>query len=276
MATGGSLPKSEVGARVLKPLLDAHVVKLEKSGSSYVVRGIPDALPGFVESYWGIKDLSRFSALTIESRDRETLAVIASDSKALPNSPFDGIFFRSFGTCYIDDQPLGVCPEGTMRFLSVQQIPLLRVTSKTLVGVENVRCLLRFERVARWFPALMGLDLTVVLRWRWGATWRDWLRTWTGQFLYLPDYDPAGISIFVSEVQPLCAAARLMCPPDIDWLMQFGNRERFIKQEAMLNVIQAHGKDEVAQIISLLRKHRTSFEQETLIQMESRADTTLR
>jgi hypothetical protein len=268
LATGGSLPRSEVGAKLLKPLQDAHVVKLEKSGASYVVRGVPDALSRFVEHHWGVKDLSRFATLTPEKRDRETLALIAADSKALPNSPFDGIFLRSFGSCYIDDQPLGVCPQGTMRFIGIQQVPSLRIHSKALIGIENVRCLLRFEKVAGWFPNLKELDFTLVLRWRWGAPWRRWLRKWPGQFLYLPDYDPSGISIFISEILPFFSSARLLCPPELDSLMRFGDRDRFVKQEALLRLIDARNQADITHVVSLIRKHRKSFEQETLIQIE--------
>ena len=268
LATGGSLPRSDVGSKLLKPLQDAHAVKVEKSGSSYVVRGIPDALPRFVEHYWGVKDLARFATLTPDLRDRETLALIASDSKALPNSPLDGIFLRSFGSSYIGDQPLGMCPEGTMRFIAVRQVASLQVRSKALIGVENVRCLLRFEKLVKWFPNLSELDFTLVLRWRWGAAWRQWLRKWTGQFLYLPDYDPAGISIFVSEVLPFFPAARLLYPPDLDSLMQSGDRDRFLKQEALLSLLDTRNHADIAHVVSLIRKHRKSFEQETLIQME--------
>ena len=105
LADGGSLPRSRV-AKVLPPLLEnAGAVRMEKSGSGYLVRGLPGKIESFAEHHWGIRDLRRFALASPEKRSRESLAEIAGDSKALPNHPLAGIVIRSFGHCTLDGQP---------------------------------------------------------------------------------------------------------------------------------------------------------------------------
>jgi hypothetical protein len=73
LALGKSLPKSQIPRLLLKQLQDGQVVKLEQSGSSYVVRGIPGKLERFAEHQWGIRDLERFSDASPERRSRTML-----------------------------------------------------------------------------------------------------------------------------------------------------------------------------------------------------------
>ena len=202
LATGGSLPKSQLSKAVLVPLQEAHVVRLEQSGSSYVVRGIPGKLARFVEYHWGIRDLTLFAAATPENRDRAMLADIASDTKVLPTSPFGGIFLRSFGGCSLGNQSLGTTPQGSALFITLCEIPHLRIKTKYLIGIEGVEGLWNFENAQKYFRELDGLDYTLVLRWHWGAAWREWLNRWEGEMMYFPDYDPAGLRIFATEVLP--------------------------------------------------------------------------
>jgi hypothetical protein len=58
---GESLPKSQMPKALLTPLQQASVVRLEKSGSSYVVRGLPGKLASFVAQHWGVRDLARYA-----------------------------------------------------------------------------------------------------------------------------------------------------------------------------------------------------------------------
>src|SRR5262245_330958 len=110
---GESLPRSSIPKEVLHPLQDAGVVHLEKSGSSYVVRGVPGKLADFVVQHWGIRDLIRYSQASPDNRSRASLSEIAGDSKALPNRPFDGIFLRSFNNCFVGNDPMHKTPAGT-------------------------------------------------------------------------------------------------------------------------------------------------------------------
>jgi hypothetical protein len=133
-------------------LQKADVVRLEPSGSSYLVRGIPGKLKEFVEHHWGIRDLKRFAQATPDNRSRESLAEIAGDSKALRNAPLAGIFIRSFGNCFLQGQPLAMTPSGTAIFVSPSQLRGLEVSASTLIAVENPACLLNFEKTSRHFP----------------------------------------------------------------------------------------------------------------------------
>jgi hypothetical protein len=264
LAVGESLPKSQLSKTVLAPLQEAHAVRLEQSGSSYVVRGIPAKLARFVEHHWGIRDLTLFAGATPENRNRAMLTDVAGDSKALPTRPFDGIFVRSFGGCYLRDQPLGTTPPGSAVLVTLSELPYLRVETKYLIGIENVECLWKFEEACKHFPLLDGSEFTLVLRWHWGASWKQWLTAWKGQFLYFPDYDPSGLSVFATEVLPSRPDAQLLIPQDFDAILDGrGKRPLYVKQERLLPTTCEHA--EVAQLCLLLRRARKALEQEDLL-----------
>jgi hypothetical protein len=192
------------------------------------------------------------------------LTDLAGDSKALPTSPFDGIFIRSFGGCYLRDQPLGTTPPGSAVLVTLSELPYLRVETKYLIGIENVECLWKFERARKHFPLLDGAEFTLLLRWHWGASWKQWLTAWKGQFLYFPDYDPSGLCVFATAVLPNRPDARLLIPRDFDAILgSRGNRLLYLKQEKFLPAACQHA--DVAQVCLALRKTRKALEQEDLL-----------
>lgn len=261
---GESLPKGEISKAILLPLQEAHVVRLERSGSSYVVRGIPGKLARFAEHHWGIRDLAKFAAATPDHRSRATLADIAGNSKALPTSPLRGIFIRSPGGCYLRDQPLAITPLGSAVLVSLSALPHLRIETNYLIGIENVECLWHFESARKHFPLLQGVECALVLRWQWGDAWRQWLKEWQGQFFHFPDYDPSGLRVFVTEVLPHRPDARLLVPEHFETILdKRGKRDLYLKQEKDLPLLIEH--TEVAQLCRTLRKGRKAFEQEELL-----------
>ena len=149
-------------------------------------------------------------------------------------------FIRSFGSCFVGDEPLAVTPPGCATLISLNELQRLRVETQYLVGIENVRCLWNFERARKYFPQLEGLHVTLALRWCWSAAWRQWLAGWSGHLLYFPDYDPAGLRIFAKEVLPYRADARLLIPADFEALLnKRGDRKLYVLQErrVSLNII---------------------------------------
>ncbi len=263
---GESLPKSELSASLLVLLQKADVILLEKSGSSYVVRGIPGKLASFVEHHWGIRDLRRYAQATPESRSREMLTDVAGDSKALPHQPLDGIFIRSFDNCFLADKPLGFNPPGTALLVTLRELAHLRIEAEHLIAVENAECFWHFEKAQRHFPDLRNLEYALVLRWHWGGPWRVWLESQRGQLLYFPDYDPAGLRIFATEVLPFCQTARLLVPQSFETILETrGKRDLYLKQEKCFPATNAHA--EVARLARILRAARKAFEQEELLSL---------
>lgn len=261
---GESLPRSSLPKGVLQPLQGAGVVQLEKSGSSYVVRGVPGKLVDFVAQHWGIRDLIRYSQASPDNRSRASLSEIAGDSKALPNRPFDGIFIRSFQNCFVGNESLHKTPAGTAALVTLAELPNLRVEAPSLVAVENAECLWHFERMTRFFPDLAKMQYALVLRWHWGEPWRNWLSAWRGQLLYIPDYDPAGLRIFYSEVRPQRPDVRLLVPDGLETLIrERGDRKLFLKQERFLNSLD--DDPQVSPVVQLLRSSRKALEQEALL-----------
>ncbi len=266
LEAGESLPRSQLPKSLLQPLQQGGVVLLEKSGSSYVVRGLPGKLAGFVAQHWGIRDLARYAQAAPDNRSRGVLADIAGDSKALPNRPFDGIFIRSFDNCFLADKPLNISPPGSAVLITLGNLPKLRVEASYLIAVENAECLWNFERVQKYFPDLAGLEYALVLRWHWGNAWRQWLDGWRGQLLYFPDYDPAGLRIFATEVLPHEPMARLLAPQDFEAILeQRGKRDLYVSQEKFLNSVESSQHEELTRLCRALRKTRKAFEQESLL-----------
>jgi hypothetical protein len=263
---GESLPRSQLPKSVLLPLQEAGVVSFEKSASSYVVRGIPGKLAAFVEHHWGVRDLARYASTAPEDRTRELMAEIASDSKALPNQPFDGIFIRSFGNCYLGDDSLGQTPPGSAMLITVGELPRLSIKSEALVAVENARCLFAFEKALPHFPVLQSVNCALVLRWHWGGPWRRWLEQWKGNMLYFPDYDPAGLGIFASEVLPFRAQAELLIPQNFEGLLEkFGRRDLFLEQEQLLPA--GHPNEQLQRLSAAVNRARKGLEQEQLLSL---------
>lgn len=261
---GESLPKSQLTSTVLETLRAGDAVVYEKSGAGTCIRGIPGAVAKIAEYHWGIRDLQKYSLITTENRDRAELSQIAGDSKALPTHPLRGIIFRCLGDCFLGEEPLGRNPEGSSTLITLKRLSALRITTSTIVAVENVESLHRFEHILPSFPQLQNLRYTLALRWNWGSAWRDWLAGWNGRLLYLPDYDPAGLRIFVSEVLPFSDSAELLIPQDFEALLgRDGRRELFLKQEHLLPA--AHPNEQVQRLVAALRKSRKGLEQEQLL-----------
>ena len=262
---GEALPRSELPKGILSALQSGGVVQLEKSGPSYLVRGIPGKLAQFAAFHWGIRDLDRYAQATPGTRSRSLMTAVAGDSKALPNGPLDGIFLRSFNNCFLDE-PLGVSPHGSATLIALSKLPKLRVIATTLVAVENAECLWNFEKLLKFFPALVGMQYALVLRWHWGDSWRQWLKDWCGQLWYLPDYDPAGLRIFVSQVMPMDPRSQILIPDDFERLLvERGDRELFLKQERFLQYVESAGHAPLLGLCSVLRKTRKALEQESLL-----------
>jgi hypothetical protein len=192
------------------------------------------------------------------------LASIAGDSKALSTSPLDGVLIRSFGGCYLRDQPLGATPSGSALFITLSELQHLRIETSCLISVENVECLFKFETSLKHFPDLDGVDYALVLRWHWGAVWHRWFKQWKGQFFHFPDYDPSGLNIFVTEVLRHRKDANLLIPEDFDAILQHhGNRDLYLKQEKTLPLECDHAQ--VVRLCGTLRRVRRTLEQEVLL-----------
>ncbi len=271
LATGRSLPRSRISRPLLPILEKAGVIRNEKSGSSYLVRGIPGKIETFAEHTWGIRDLRKFAQAIPGQRSRESLAQVAGDSKALPNQPLTGLLIRSFGNCMLASQSLAHTPFGSAIFISLSELPRLRVVADTLIAVENSACLLRFENALPFFTNLDISKVALVLRWNWRVAWRDWLSRWRGQMSYFPDYDRAGLRIFASEVLRYRPEARLLIPSNFAVLIRKqGSRKLFLRQEH-LSLINAQHPD-IAMVQAEIDSSRKALEQESLLNSAATRD----
>ncbi len=264
LARGKSLAKSRIPKAILERLQDGGVVRLERSGSSYIVRGIQGKLPAFVEHEWGIRDLNRYAESGPENRSRASLAEIAGDSKALPNHPMEGLYLRYFREFPFKGQILSPTPLGCATFVSIHELSHLEVKNRLLIGIENPACLLNFEKAVHYFPELHLDSAVLILRWCWGSRWKQWLQHWNGDFAYFPDYDPAGLKIFATEILTEASNARLLIPPQLgSHIEERGSRKLFLHQELMLSSLPRHSDiDLVKQYIMASRK---ALEQEALL-----------
>ncbi len=114
---------------------------------------------------------------------------------------------------------MGITPPGSSLLITLSELPELRIETESLIGIEGVECFRKFEKARKYFPKLDGLEYTLVLRWHWGAAWRQWLNTWKGKFIYFPDYDPAGLGIFAAEVLPHRPDTQLLIPSNFEALL---------------------------------------------------------
>jgi hypothetical protein len=110
-----------------------------------------------------------------------------------------------------------------------------------------------------------------VLRWRWGSVWQEWLRGWSGSVIHFPDYDPAGLRIFASEVLSRCPDAKLMVPKGFEALLKKrGNRELYLRQEALSSDLANDPR--MSLVAASLKWHRKALEQEALLYLACEGD----
>jgi hypothetical protein len=227
-------------------------------------RGIILITAGHSQQMSGFDNWIRYSESSPGNRSRESLAEIAGDSKALSSRPLNGLFIRSFGDCFLRGQALAVTTPGSAIFVSPRELPHLEVRATTLVGIENSACLLNFEKCLPHFPKLNGDDFALILRWSWGAAWHQWIREWKGALRFFPDFDPAGLRIFASEVLPYRQDARLLFPAYLESLLkERGKRSLYLRQEFLLNCLPLH--PDIARVKEHLQTIRKALEQESLL-----------
>lgn len=260
---GESVARSILSRTLLRALHTWNAVRLERSGPSYVVRGIPGRVAAFARHECGIRDLPGFVALDPETRTRADLARLAGDTKALSTSPLDGIFLRLSGAAELHGKPMNPTPEGCAHFIAVSELQHLSVPAPLWIGVENAEAFLRFESCRRHFPDFDFRHSAVVWRWSWGSKWQAWLRERAGRLIWFPDYDPAGLLIFSSQILTCCPDVQLLIPNDLDELLENGSRELFLRQESMLDSLPAHL--EVRSVSNRMKRVRKASEQEALI-----------
>ncbi len=146
-----------------------------------------------------------------------------------------------------------------------------RVRASTLIAIENPACLLNFERALRHFPAQKLEDTALVLRWSWGSAWQEWIRRWPGTVLHFPDYDPAGLRIFASEVLSRRPEAKLMIPNGFEALLEkHGSRKLYLRQEPLSSELADDPR--MKPVSAPLKLHRKALEQEHLLHATCEAD----
>ena len=260
---GESIARSSLSRALLRALQASNAVRLERSGSSYVGRGIPGRLAAFAGHECGIRDLPGFAELDPETRTRADLARLAGDTKALTINPLDGIFLRLTSAAELHGKPLNSTPEGCAHFIAASELPHLSAPTPLWIGVENAESFLRFERCLRHFSEFNFRHATLVWRWSWGGKWHTWLRERDGELMWFPDYDPAGLAIFSTQILSCRPDAQLLIPNDFDELLKDGNRELFLRQEGMLKSLPA--EPGVQAVASAIKRVRKVLEQEMLI-----------
>ena len=84
--------------------------------------------------------------------------------------------------------------------------------------------------------------------------------------LYLPDYDPSGLSIFGSEVLAHRPDAHLLVPEKLKELLEKrGSRSLYLQQEPWLNGLKDHLA--IQKVKLLLQSSRKALEQESLLSL---------
>ena len=260
---GESMARKALSPPILRALQDANAVRLEPSGSSYIVRGIPGRVAAFAGHECGIRDLPGFAALDPETRTRADLARLAGDTKALTINPLEGIFLRLSGAAELHGKPLNPTPEGCAHFIAASELPHLSAPTPLWIGVENAESFLRFESCRRHFPDFDFRHAAIVWRWSWGGRWQEWLRERAGKLIWFPDYDPAGLAIFSNQILSCRPDVQLLIPNDLDELLKNGNRELFLRQESMLDSLPTDR--EVQAVASRIKRVRKALEQEMMI-----------
>src|ERR1035438_3951452 len=263
----GAMPRSACSGSLLKtlqPLLHAGVVVEEHSGAGrrLVVR---DAAT--------LQEFSRrhFPNTPVPGglSSRATGVARFRDSKAFASDTPEIVSVRAWSEKALlqKGQPTGAAVATTQH--GVFSFLLADSEHYALRGpcalVENPAVFTQFERFQ------LPVGLAIYGHGRASSRLVDWLATMTSpdfHLLYLPDYDPVGLTEFERLRGRLGNRLRLHLPHDLDQqFARFSNRTllKHANSQSMLAGLRRTASSEVRHVVALMDRHNAGLEQEALL-----------
>ena len=268
LAQGEQLPASKLKNNVTTELIAEGIISERIAGLTKRTLFITDvaAFNNYLHNRWAIDRLEDYIA-TLQNADatRAGLVQVSSDSKVLARRTFKGFLVNAYMPieATLNDDHITVCPSpGTFQFIYDFEhfVPAADVV---IVGVENAENFAFAEKQRYLFQDTQTL---FVSRYPQGQS-RDlikWLQSVPNHFLYIGDFDFAGINIYLQEYKRhLGERATFFIPDNIEALLEkYGNKALYDQQQLNNAVIV---EDKLLHLITLIHKYKKGLEQEILL-----------
>ena len=268
LAQGQQLPASGLKHSLIDELKEEGIILERLSGRTksnlYVSYGT--VLHTWVHNKFAISDLQAYISVAKNAdATRAELIEVSNDSKAAARRAFRGFLVNSYMPidCTLSGAPFVIYPQqGSFQFIYETEhfnIP----QDAVIVGLENFENFRSVEKLRHLF----GDNKTLFVSRYPQEQSKDllrWLQSVQNQFVYMGDYDFAGVNIYQQEYKKhLKERASFYVPGNIEELIEkFGNRKLYDSQRLNDATVS---EPAIKELISLIHKHKKGLEQEILL-----------
>lgn len=205
-----------------------------------------------------------------KSRNRYDLVHNLGNSKSLKSSACNGFMVNTYYhvECTLSGAPL-ILSATPGSFVYIHDWEHFKIPSDTLiVGVENMENFRLIDRHGDLFEQeLKGYenDILFVARYPQSKALRSWLKLIPNRYVHFGDFDLAGISIFLNEIQCyIPGRSSFLIPKDIKERLKCGSSERYDKQYRQYRYLSTN-IEPLQSLIWLIRDARRGYDQEGYI-----------
>ena len=225
-------------------------------------------LQNYINNHFGVPDISRFIAATVEPDLQRSDAVrVSTNSKMKRIRSFKGFLVNSWQpiAAELNGIPIEILPPtGTFTYIHDFEgfIPAADVT---IIGVENGENFRYIERQQRLFSFAKVL---FVSRYPQSGDLLKWLQQLPNRYVHFGDFDFSGINIYLHEFKKhLGPRAEFFVPDNIAELLRtYGSRELYQRQLNTAPQRDLLPEPVLKILLDLLCTEKKGLEQEVLIE----------
>ncbi|MCD6187919.1 MAG: hypothetical protein J7K09_07100 [Desulfuromusa sp.] len=269
MIEGESVAHSQMQHVLIEQMIADGVLFVRSSGSRKTVYcRDTTGLQNYINNHFGVPDISRFVAATVEpDLQRSTAVRVSANSKMKRIRSFKGFLVNSWQpiAAELNGIPIEILPPtGTFTYIHDFEgfVPAADVT---IIGVENGENFRYIERQQRLFPFAKVL---FVSRYPQSGDLLKWLQQLPNRYVHFGDFDFAGINIYLHEFKNhLGTRAEFFVPDNIAELLRtYGSRELYQRQLNTAPQRELLPEPALKILLDLLCTEKKGLEQEVLIE----------
>ena len=262
-----SLPKSLAESCVEEGILSVEYHKTKRSLRAPNSTALAGALPKYNEA---LKDLDAAVRILTEDNSRAAQAAISGNSKTSSIRTMPGFLVNSYHSidCMLCGQPCVIAPAERSAIYIADWQTFVPPMSTLIIGIENSENFLRIREQKTLFEDCLKhgeSEILFVSRYTFSSDLMNWLAFVPNRYIHFGDFDLAGIAIFLNQFKPYVGErGSFLIPSDIESRIKHGSRKRYDDQYQRFCDLATTYPD-IDHLISLIHKHRRTYDQEGYI-----------
>jgi len=272
LLSGESIPYSALPKSLVESLLEEGLLSVAYHGTkrrliAHNAAALAGTLPEYNEA---LIDLDAAARLLTDDNSRSAQAALSGNSKTCSQRSTPGFLVNSYSRidCMLGGQPLEIGPaEGSAIYIADWQ-SFIPPASTLIIGIENTENFLCIRQQKDLFDDCMlqdESDILFVSRYAFSSDLMAWLASVTNRYVHFGDFDPAGISIFLSQFKPYVGErGSFLIPQDIEQRISRGSRQRYDSQYAGYSTLTTDDPD-LSRLMAMIHKYRRCYDQEGYI-----------